>query len=228
MVANSEQVIIVGGGIAGLSAAASLASAGLPVILLEANKLGASATSRNQGWLHSGALFAADDIELARQCLKAMQQTISFCPRCVETSPQSSPLHHGLEKTHENHSAGRAPLLEGMLFLTTHTETLLGRWTHAWNEVGIPHEEIGSERFAELVPEADPAKVKRALLLPDRAFRPDILLDELASMARMRKSASPSPEDFTSPDLSHLVILPSERETLSCRLRASTSTITPC
>ena len=62
---TSERIVIVGGGFAGLSAAARLAQAGLPVTVLEASKLGYAASTVNQGWLHSGAWFARTHPELA-------------------------------------------------------------------------------------------------------------------------------------------------------------------
>ena len=82
--AASKRIVVVGGGIAGLSIALRLAEAGLAVTLLEASQLGSAASSRNQGWLHSGAWFAPSDCELARMCHESLKQTLRFCPDCVE------------------------------------------------------------------------------------------------------------------------------------------------
>ena len=57
---TSSRIVIVGGGISGLSIAARLAQAGMPVTLLEASHLGFGASTRNQGWLFSGAWFAPE------------------------------------------------------------------------------------------------------------------------------------------------------------------------
>jgi len=48
---HANRVVIVGGGVAGLSIAVRLAQSGLPVTVLEASKLGHEASTRNQGWL---------------------------------------------------------------------------------------------------------------------------------------------------------------------------------
>ncbi len=66
--ATAQRIVIVGGGIAGLSAAVRLAQAGLPVTVLESSQLGGAASTRNQGWLHSGGLFALDFPDYARTC----------------------------------------------------------------------------------------------------------------------------------------------------------------
>lgn len=82
--ATSRRVVIVGGGIAGLAAAVRLAQAGLPATLLEASELGGAASTRNQGWLRSGALFTSQAPEFARLCSASLEQTLKFCPNCLE------------------------------------------------------------------------------------------------------------------------------------------------
>ncbi|MFG0334623.1 MAG: FAD-dependent oxidoreductase, partial [Maioricimonas sp. JB049] len=61
---TSQRVVVVGGGFAGLSIAARLAQSALPVTLLEGAELGFEASTRNQGWLHSGGIFARDQTEM--------------------------------------------------------------------------------------------------------------------------------------------------------------------
>ncbi len=43
-------VVVIGGGIAGTSAALSLAESGVPVVLCEKGRIGAEQSSRNWGW----------------------------------------------------------------------------------------------------------------------------------------------------------------------------------
>jgi len=70
---GSQRIVVVGGGVAGLSITARLAQSGLPVTLLERSKLSSAASTRNQGWLHSDGLFAAEQIKLARMYYESLQ-----------------------------------------------------------------------------------------------------------------------------------------------------------
>jgi len=63
-----HRVVIVGGGISGLSIAVRLSQFGLSVTVLESGYLGDGTSSRNQGWLYSGAWFAPQQPSLARAC----------------------------------------------------------------------------------------------------------------------------------------------------------------
>ena len=152
--------MIVGGGVSGLSVACQLAQAGLAVTVLEASHLGSSASTRNQGWLHSGGWFAADHQELARMCLDSLKQTVSFCPECVE---------HGCD---------------GMAYLFSNSHTDVSRWTSAWQSVGIEFSTLSPARLAEHLPGLETAEIHEAFLLPDRAMRPDLLVMSLAEAAR--------------------------------------------
>jgi glycine/D-amino acid oxidase-like deaminating enzyme len=157
--ASTQRVVIVGGGIAGLSAAVRLAQAGLPVTLLEASQLGGAASTRNQGWLHSGGLYALDAPEYARMCYTSLRETMKFCPECLE------------------------PQIEPMAYLFTRGETLVKSWTDAWTSAGIPWIELPLENVFAALPELDRGRIQHAFQLPDRSFRLDILLTELAAAA---------------------------------------------
>jgi hypothetical protein len=69
--------IIVGGGIAGLTLALRLATDGQHVIVLEKQKLGYGATTRNQGILHSGALFSLLHPEITHLCRQGQAAYLS-------------------------------------------------------------------------------------------------------------------------------------------------------
>ena len=157
--ATSHRVVIVGGGIAGLSAAVRLAQAGLPVTLLESSQLGGAASTRNQGWLHSGGLFAIDSPEYARTCYASLGQTLKFCPGCLE------------------------PQIEPMAYLFTHGETLVKSWTDAWTAAGIPWNDLPLEKVFAALPGLDCSRIQHAFQLPDRSFRLEDLLSELAATA---------------------------------------------
>lgn len=153
------RVVIVGGGIAGLSTATLLVQAGVPVTVLEASRLGAGASTRNQGWLHSGAWFAPQRTELASQCLASFQRTLQFCPECVDTDTPP------------------------MVFLTSTAQTDPRHWTAAWKQASIGYEEIGLQELVEQCPGLAISQVQRAYRLPDRSIRTDVLLGRMAEVA---------------------------------------------
>lgn len=156
---TTQRVVIVGGGIAGLSAAVRLAQAGLPVTLLESSQLGGAASTRNQGWLHSGGIFALDSPEYARTCFASLGQTVKFCPDCLD------------------------PLIEPMAYLFTRGETLVKSWTGAWTTAGIPWKELHLDKVFAALPGLDRSRIQHAFQLPDRSFRLDVLLSELGAAA---------------------------------------------
>ncbi|ASA56949.1 NAD(P)/FAD-dependent oxidoreductase [Vibrio gazogenes] len=61
----STQVVIIGGGIIGVSAALTLAERNIPVVLLEKGQIGAEQSSRNLGWIRKTNRHA-EDIPLAQ------------------------------------------------------------------------------------------------------------------------------------------------------------------
>lgn len=155
-----ERIVIVGGGIAGLASAARLAQAGLPVTLLEATHLGFEASTRNQGWLHSGAWFAPEDTRLARLCYNSLRQTEAFAPEIFE------------------------PARGTMLMVFPRVDAPPYRWLTAWQEAGIPYESIPQEQALEELPGFARDRLQHVYRLPDRSFDPQKLLERLAAQAR--------------------------------------------
>ncbi len=156
---TSRRVIIIGGGIAGLSAAVRLSQAGLPVTVLETSTLGFGASTRNQGWLHSGAWFAISQPELAKKCYQSLLKTLRYCSDCIEP-------HH-----------------TGTAYLITQPETLVTEWTSAWNECGIPFEILEHDDLKKALPGIAEQEIQHAFLLPDRSIRIDLLIQQLAATA---------------------------------------------
>lgn len=156
---TSKRIVVVGGGIGGLSIAVRLAQAGLPVTVLEAMQIGHGASTRNQGWLYSGAWYAPQQPELARACYESLQQTLQFCPESLE--PDCGPMVH----------------------LIAEAATDPDRWTSAWDATGIPYEALTSETLFERFPTLAISQARHAFQLPDRAIRSDFLLRRLAKTA---------------------------------------------
>lgn len=157
---KATRIVIVGGGFAGLGVSVRLVQAGLPVTLLEASGLGSAASTRNQGWLHSGGVFALESAEYARTCYASLQQTLTFCPDCVE------------------------PGLPPMAYLFSRPETLVNSWTRAWSAAEIPHREIPIDAVHADLPGLNRSRLQHAYQLPDRAIRTEVLLTHLAATAQ--------------------------------------------
>jgi glycine/D-amino acid oxidase-like deaminating enzyme len=193
---NNRRIVIVGGGVSGLSIAVRLTQSGMPVTLLEASDLGRAASTRNQGWLYSGAWFAPRQRNLARFCYESLEETLHFCPECVEPG------------------TGR------MIYIFSSAKTNVGEWLEAWSAAGIPYEGVSPATAAEEtgIPEAI---VKRAFRLPDRAFRPDVLLRRLIAQAEYQsvdlRTRSGVAKLLISDDRVHGV-LTSKRETIEAGL----------
>ena len=62
---EKTSVVVIGGGIVGLSAALVLAERGIPVTVLEKGRIGAEQSSRNLGWVRKMGR-AAPDVPLAQ------------------------------------------------------------------------------------------------------------------------------------------------------------------
>lgn len=156
---TSQRIIILGGGVSGLSIAVRLAQAGMPVTVLEAGRIGTGATTRNQGWLHSGGWFAPVQPELARLCYESLEQTRRFCPNC------------------------REPEHDSMVYAVADPETRAELWTEAWEAAEIPYEELPREDLARRLPELDVGEIRKSFQLPDLSIRFDVLLEHLARSA---------------------------------------------
>lgn len=77
-------VIIIGGGITGVSTARDCALRGLKVVLLERDDLTAGATGRNHGLLHSGSRYAVTDTESAAECIRENLILKKIASHCIE------------------------------------------------------------------------------------------------------------------------------------------------
>jgi glycine/D-amino acid oxidase-like deaminating enzyme len=82
MTAGRFDVIIVGAGAAGLWTARRLAEAGARVLVLYAPHWDGYSSTRNQGWLHSGALYAVFHAPgVTRECIAGSRIVLDFAER---------------------------------------------------------------------------------------------------------------------------------------------------
>ena len=76
-------VIIIGGGITGVSTARDCALRGLKTVLVERDDLTAGATGRNHGLLHSGSRYAVTDRESAAECIRENLILKMIASQCI-------------------------------------------------------------------------------------------------------------------------------------------------
>ncbi len=77
-------VIVIGGGITGAGVARDCAIRGLRTLLVERADISEGASGRNHGLLHSGARYAVNDSESARECIKENLILRRVAAHCIE------------------------------------------------------------------------------------------------------------------------------------------------
>lgn len=78
------QVLIIGGGITGMSLARDLALRGVKCVVVEKGHVNAGASGANQGLLHSGARYVSNDPDTARECRSESRLLKRLAPACCE------------------------------------------------------------------------------------------------------------------------------------------------
>jgi len=78
------EVLIIGGGATGAGIARDLALRGIPSLLVEKGDFTSGASGRNQGLLHSGARYAVNDPDAARECIAENRILRQIAPHCIE------------------------------------------------------------------------------------------------------------------------------------------------
>jgi glycerol-3-phosphate dehydrogenase len=79
---TSFDIIALGAGVAGIAVARAARKAGCTCVLIDVQPFKGFASVRNQGWLHSGALYAVGDYakagELVETCKRGSQRIIEI------------------------------------------------------------------------------------------------------------------------------------------------------
>ncbi len=103
------EVIVVGGGITGAGIIRDLSLRGIAAVLVEKDDIAYGATGRNHGLLHSGARYAVNDLESARECISENRILKRIARHCIEdtgglfvTLPDDDPIYH-----HDHHAGFR-------------------------------------------------------------------------------------------------------------------------
>lgn len=84
MKSNEFDVIIIGGGITGAGTQRDCAMRGLRTLLIERSDIATGASGRNHGLLHSGARYAVNDEESARECIGENKILKRIAAHCID------------------------------------------------------------------------------------------------------------------------------------------------
>ncbi len=153
-------VIIIGGGITGAGTARDCALRGLRTLLIERDDIACGASGRNHGLLHSGARYAVNDPESARECIEENMILRRIASNCVEPT--------------------------GGLFISLPEDGLdyQAEFIRKCAEAGIQTEKLTPQKALALEPSVNPALVG-AVRVPDASVDPFRLVSDNILDARL-------------------------------------------
>jgi glycerol-3-phosphate dehydrogenase len=144
---TNPHVVVIGAGSTGAAIAHDLALRGVRVTLVERFGPAAGTTGHNQAQLHSGARYAVNDPESARECIEENWILRKIMPNALE-------LNDGLFiALNEEHLSYREIFLEGCA------------------DCNIPADEISTDHALKLEPRLNP-DLLAAVRIPDGVFDP--------------------------------------------------------
>ncbi len=140
-------VVIIGGGATGCGIARDLALRGVHHYLVEKGDFANGATGACHGLLHSGARYAVNDPEAARECISENAILRKIARKCVEVT--------------------------GGLFvrLTGDSKKYRDTFLKSCEEAGISTDVLSASRALDLVPDLNPA-IEEAVTVPDCSIDP--------------------------------------------------------
>ncbi|MDH6502414.1 FAD-dependent oxidoreductase [Streptomyces sp. SAI-149] len=158
---NNYDVVIIGGGCAGIFLASELVDRGRSCALLDKEPVASYASTRNQGWLQSGAFYAASgDVNAARGCKTGYEYITASYPEAIH---QSVPSYYLFKAKDE-------------------LETALV----SCGELGIPLRELGTGDLQSLVSEnslLEGAPFSYVAETSDKPFDTNLLLRRVVGQA---------------------------------------------
>jgi len=158
---SSTEVLVVGGGATGVGIARDLAMRGVDATLVDRGGLNGGTTGRSHGLLHSGARYAENDPEGARECIAENRLLREIAPHCLGG--------------------------EGGYFvsLVDDDPDYFDEKVAACRDLDIPVDVIEGEAAREAVPDLA-ATADRVAAVPDRVIHPSELVAATAADARDR------------------------------------------
>jgi glycine/D-amino acid oxidase-like deaminating enzyme len=133
----SAELVVIGGGYTGMSAAREASRRGTDVVLIDEQRLGQGASSRNAGMVHSGVKVDVATLlrqPLGREMYQATQLAYGYVRDLIATENIDCQLTEG-GQLHVAHSASRAAVLAGRVRL--------------YEELGVPARYLGADELAE-------------------------------------------------------------------------------
>jgi len=101
MALHETDVLIIGGGATGSGILRDLSLRGIKAVLVEKDDIASGTTGRNHSLLHSGARYAVNDHESARECISENRILKKIARHCIEdtgglfvTLPEDDPQYH--------------------------------------------------------------------------------------------------------------------------------------
>jgi glycerol-3-phosphate dehydrogenase len=139
---KDHRIVVIGGGGTGAAILYDLVSRGFRATLFERGELTSGTTGRHHGQLHSGARYAVNDREIARECMEETRTLRRIAPESIESN-------YGL-----------------FVALTEEDEEFEPTFVEACEESGIPTRRIPGDEARRMEPGLAPS-IRKAVLVPD-------------------------------------------------------------
>jgi glycerol-3-phosphate dehydrogenase len=139
---NDYHIVVIGGGGTGAAILYDVVTRGFRATLVERGELTSGTTGRHHGQLHSGARYAVNDREIARECMNETEVLRRIASESIESN-------WGV-----------------FVALTDEDREYMPTFIEACEESGIPTRELTPEQVLEMEPNVNP-ELKGGVLVPD-------------------------------------------------------------